>query len=109
MCQVTTPVITRWGSHLKQYKKILTLQPQIVSVVTNPDASAYVSEELREVIFSWSFWESLRLLVEVLTPLCKAVAAVEADSNVSNVMKIWLQLESIFSKKLSRWINSTRN
>lgn len=90
------PVITRWGTHLQQYQKILDLRAEMITVVTDQDAAAYVPQELTHLILSSTFWENLRSLVEVLSPLATSITELESDKNINNVLKIWLRLELIF-------------
>jgi len=91
------PVITRWGSHLRLYQQLVNLRVELITAVTEVDAQPYVSPELSELVLSATFWDNLRALVEAIKPLGIAIAELEADKNISCVLKTWFTLESIYN------------
>lgn len=81
-------VITRWGSNMMLFKKLQLLKSEIISVVTDVDASDYVSDELQEICLSQQFWSDLSSTILFLEPLVQAVALLEGDKSISNVLKV---------------------
>ena len=60
----------------------------IITVVTDNNASDYVSDDLLEICLSQQFWLDLSSIISFLEPLVQAVALLEGDKSISNVLKV---------------------
>jgi len=91
------PVITCWGTHLKTYHTVSKYKNQFIEVINKQEAAPYVSENVKEIILSASFWNSLDSLILTVTPLVLAITDLEGNKSISNVFKEWSKLEKIYS------------
>jgi hypothetical protein len=80
--------ITRWGSHLRQYQKLLASKKEISKVVNDPEAENYVSETLREYSLDRSFWSDLEELVDAIKDIVERITELESDGVISDVFKV---------------------
>jgi hypothetical protein len=80
--------ITRWGSHLCQYQKLLASKEEISKVVNDPEAENYVSETLREYSLDCSFWSDLKELVNAIKDIVERITELESDGVISDVFKV---------------------
>lgn len=70
---------TRWGSHLRQFQKLLSNRQAILVVLQNPLAREYTDDTLRHYCFDSSFWSDLHEVVDIITPLHEKLTILEGD------------------------------
>jgi len=90
------PVITRWGSHLKMYTTLVKCKEEFECVLRNPEATGHIHKDLPGKVFSRQFWIDLNALIDVVKPIGEAIVELEKDSCISNVFKIWSELETLY-------------
>lgn len=74
----------------------LTIGEMINIVSRNVRAREFVSNELKAVIESSAFWESVDKLIQAIEPLTDAITTLEGASSVSNVYHTWTNLEQTY-------------
>jgi len=88
--------ITRWGTTHKQLWKLSECKAAIFAVLADPNAQDYVSDELREIIYTMEFWNEINFLIELLEPIVRSIVMLEGNDSICNVFKIWSELEEIY-------------
>jgi len=89
-------VVTRWGSHMKTLQRLSDRRPNIMCVLNNPLAIPYIPDGLNGV--DWpGFWNSISECLIILKKLTEALVSFQADDTISNVFKVWSDLEEFYS------------
>jgi hypothetical protein len=85
---------TRWGSHLRQFQKLLVHQQALLAVLQNLAASDYVDDnQLHDYCFDRDFWIHLSDLAAIPPPLTQKLHLLEGDTyvpKVSSLLVNWL-------------------
>jgi hypothetical protein len=81
---------TRWGSHLRQFKKLFSNRQAILAVLRNPAARDYIDDTLHDYCFDSYFWVDLSELIDILTPLTEKLTILEGDMYVSLIFRLRL-------------------
>jgi len=87
---------TRWGSHLRLFKKLVERKQSIIQVLSDPEANDYVDGDLHDTCFCASFWVELNQLIDILMPITEVLTILEGDTCISNVAFHWKKLENFF-------------
>eukprot|EP01127_Copromyxa_protea_P013972 TRINITY_DN381_c0_g1_i4.p1 TRINITY_DN381_c0_g1~~TRINITY_DN381_c0_g1_i4.p1 ORF type:complete len:250 (-),score=19.31 TRINITY_DN381_c0_g1_i4:8-757(-) len=60
------------------------------------DIHTYVCMDMISIVTSVHFWANLQLLEEIIRPIQCAITETQADGPISNIWKIWADLEAFF-------------
>jgi len=101
--------LTRWGSNFASINTLLGLKPEILKVCGLKEAEDYVSQELKDICFNQSFWKQLSDLKELIEPIARRITLLEGDNYISNVLKIWLDLEKEYDVESPQRIYKKRH
>jgi hypothetical protein len=88
--------ITRWGSNFRLYEKLIGLRDDINAVLQDEEAVPHITEDLRTLCGDFQFWSDLQSLIDTLRPLVIRLTKLEGDGCISEVFKIWNELENIY-------------
>jgi len=88
---ISLGVVTRWGSHLKMLTKLRERKLPILSVIfsNDPDVKEFVDPRLKDITDSDLsenanlFWCRINDLIEIISPVCKALTKLEGDGSIS--------------------------
>ncbi|KAL0021280.1 hypothetical protein WJX79_007403 [Trebouxia sp. C0005] len=106
---LTSPVVTRWGSHYNAFKQllqsersiellILEKREELLKSVGKQKASRELAEKILDLCENSTFWAMLRVVLGHLGPLLIAVRAVESEqTKLDRVLKLLGFLHQHFS------------
>jgi hypothetical protein len=77
-------VITRWGSHQKSFEKLIERRRVLQDLIDNEESSKHMTDII-DIIESKNFWDHLKFIVSVMSPL-----------NVANVSFLFSSLSFFF-------------
>ena len=75
------------------FKKLQSLKSEIYNILADDLAFPYISDDLRTICLNPDFWSNLSSVIVFLEPLVQAVALLEGDSSISNVLKVCKSFE----------------
>lgn len=90
-------VMTRWGTHLKQFKALIRMENHIMAVIfsTNPEITQYVPAEVSAIVKNTNFWAYLKTIAVFITPLVEAIEELEAAIDPNDFQGVQLKWADI--------------
>jgi len=99
----SSPGITRWGSHLKLFEKLQSLENSIREMMTIPESTRYVSEDLESIVNSHDFWTNLAQIVRLIHPINDVIISLQSNKSISNVFYHLMKLEVVYQNGSSEF------